>query len=91
MKKIEKKTWPDLFQKILDGDKTFDLRLNDFDVEEGDVLVFKEWDPETKEYTGRMLEKKVGFVGKWKVEDLTKWWSQKDIEEKGLLVMSLLD
>ncbi|HNW71456.1 MAG TPA: DUF3850 domain-containing protein [Candidatus Paceibacterota bacterium] len=91
MKKVEKKTWPDLFQKILDGEKTFDLRLNDFDIEEGDILILKEWDPKTKNYTGRELEKKVGFVGKWKIDDLTIFWSREDIEDKGLQVISLLD
>jgi len=29
--KIEKKYWPEYFQKILDREKTFDLRLVDFD------------------------------------------------------------
>lgn len=90
MRKIEKKTWPELFQKILDGDKTFDLRLNDFEIEEGDSIVFQEWDPETKDYTGRELEKKVGFVGKWKIEELTVFWTKEEIEEKGLQVISLL-
>lgn len=91
MKKVEKKTWPDLFQKILDGDKTFDLRLNDFDIEEGDVLVFKEYDPETKNYTGREVEKKVGFVGRWRINDLTKWWSKEEIDNKGIQVISLIN
>jgi len=90
MKKIEKKTWPEFFQKIINGDKTYDLRLNDFEVEEGDIIVFQEWNPDTKNYTGREIEKKVGFVGKWKVNDLTKWWSKEEIEERGLQVISLL-
>ena len=30
MRKIEKKCWPEYFEKILEGKKTFDLRLNDF-------------------------------------------------------------
>ena len=54
MKKIEKKVWPEYFQEILDGKKTFELRLNDFDIKEGDTLVLKEWNPETKDYTGRV-------------------------------------
>ena len=47
------------FQEILEGKKTFELRLNDFDINEGDILVLKEWSPKTKDYTGRTLEKKV--------------------------------
>ncbi|MCB0745356.1 MAG: DUF3850 domain-containing protein, partial [Ignavibacteriae bacterium] len=36
MRTIEKKVWPDFFQSILDGRKTFELRLNDFEIDEGD-------------------------------------------------------
>lgn len=90
MKKVEKKTWPELFQKIFDGEKTFDLRLNDFDIEEGNILVLKEWDPKTKNYTGREIEKKAGFVGKWKIDDLEVWWSKEELKNKGVQVISLL-
>jgi len=30
--KIKKKTWLELFQKVLNGEKTFDLYLADFEV-----------------------------------------------------------
>ena len=66
MNKIEKKVWPEYFQEILDGKKTYELRLADFDIQEGDILILKEWDPETKEYSGRAIEKKVTYVGKTK-------------------------
>jgi hypothetical protein len=56
---LHKKTWPSLFQKVLSGKKNCDLRLADFDIKEGDTLVLEEWDPKTKEYTGRKIEKKV--------------------------------
>ncbi len=91
MKTIEKKVWPEYFQKIVEGKKTFELRLNDFEIDEGDTLVLKEWDPKTKDYTGRILEKKVGFVGKWKIDDLTQFWPKDDIEKKGIQVISLKD
>jgi len=39
--KIEKKVWPKYFQKILDGDKTFELRLADFKCNPSDVLVLQ--------------------------------------------------
>lgn len=64
--KREKKTWPEYFQKILEGKKTFELRLADWDCKEGDTLVLKEWDPKTKEYTGRTIEKEVTYVIKTK-------------------------
>lgn len=88
MNKIVKKIWPEYFQKILDGEKTFELRLNDFEIDQGDILILKEWDPETKEYTGREVAKRVGYVGKWKIQDL-KFWDEEEILEKGLQVISL--
>lgn len=50
---IHKKIWSKYFELVKAGKKRFELRLADFDVEEGDVLVLEEWDPETKKYTGR--------------------------------------
>jgi len=89
MNKIEKKVLPEYFQEIVDGNKTFELRLNDFEINKGDTLFLKEWDPETKDYTGRELEKEVGYVGKWKIDDLTKFWPREDIDSKGIQVISL--
>ena len=89
MKKVEKKCWPEYFQKIIEGKKTFELRLNDFNISEGDILVLREWDPAIKDYTGRIIEKNVGFVGRWKIEELAKFNSKREIEEKGIQVISL--
>lgn len=89
MKKIEKKVWPQYFKEILNGSKTFELRLNDFEIEEGDILLLREWDPESKSYTGREIEKQVGYVGKWKIGELEKFWKREDIDDRGLQVISL--
>ena len=89
MKKIEKKIWPEYFPKVLEGKKNFEIRLNDFEIEEGDVLLLREWDPKTKEYTGRSVEKEVSYVGKWKIEDFEKFWPKADIESKGIQVIAL--
>ena len=78
--KIEKKTWPDLFEKIISGEKTFELRLADWECQPGDILVLREWDPETKQYTGRQIEKKVTF--RIKTKDL-KFFPKEDIEKYG--------
>lgn len=83
--KHEKKTWPDLFQKILEGEKTFDLRLADWECKEGDILVLKEWDPETKKYTGRVIEKEITFV--LKTKDLA-FFPKEDVEKYGYQIMS---
>ena len=81
---IKKKIWPAYFELVSTGKKKFELRLADFDVKEGDTLVLEEWDPETKEYTGRKIEKKVNYVLKFNLDD----FGQKDeIEKKGLYVI----
>ena len=83
--RIEKKVWPEYFQKILEGKKNYELRLDDFECKEGDILVLKEWDPKTKEYTGRVLEKEVTYVGKTKN---MQFWPKQDIEKYGFQVIS---
>jgi len=89
--KIEKKIWPEYFREIQNGKKTFELRLNDFTITENDTLLLKEWDPATKSYTGREIEKKVGYVGKWKISDLAKFWPQEEIDKNGIQIISLKD
>ena len=89
MRKIEKKVWPEYCQEVFDGKKTFELRLNDFEIEEGDTLLLKEWDQKIKNYTGREISKKVGFVGNWKIDDLTEFWPREEIDKKGIQVISL--
>lgn len=84
---INKKIWPEYFEAVVSGKKKFELRLNDFDINEGDVLVLEEWNPETKEYTGRKIEKKVTYVGKFKLDKL--FWPEEEIKEKGIQIISL--
>lgn len=73
---------------ILDGQKTYDLRLADFKCQPGDVLLLQEWDPKTNTYTGREIRKKVGFVGKTKDWEV---WPKAEIDRLGYQVISLLD
>jgi ASC-1-like (ASCH) protein len=85
--KIKKKVWIEYFEAIKAGKKKFELRLNDFEVSEGDILVLEEWDPKKQEYTGRSVERKVTCVTKFKIGELV--WSKKEIEEKGIQIMSI--
>ena len=55
---IKKKIWPEYFEAVVSGKKKYELRFNDFEINEGDTLMFEEWSPETKEYTGRKIKKK---------------------------------
>lgn len=81
---IEKKVWSEFFQKIVDGDKTFEVRLADFECNPGDTLLLREWDPKAQRYTGRSLEKKVTYI--LKTKDV-KFWPKEDIEKHGLQVI----
>ncbi len=83
--KIEKKIWPEYFEKILSGEKTFELRLADWKCKPGDILVLKEWDPETSKFTSRKIEKIVSYV--LKTKDI-KFWPQKEIKKYGFQIIS---
>ena len=80
-----KKVWPKYFQKILEGKKTYELRLADWKCNEGDILVLREWDPKTKKYTGREIEKEVTYIGKTK--DMN-FWPKEDIEKYGYQIIA---
>jgi Domain of unknown function (DUF3850) len=49
------KCWPEYFNPILWGTKTFEIRKNDRSFHVGDELLLKEWDPKTQLYTGREI------------------------------------
>jgi hypothetical protein len=83
---IKKKIWPNSFQRILNGKKTADLRLADFDIHEGDILILEEYDPKTKQYTGRTIRKKVKNLNKIK---LTDYHSIEDITKYGNWIIEL--
>ena len=82
--KIEKKVWPEYFKKIIDGVKNYELRLADFECSPGDILVLREWDPTTKNYTGRVIEKVVSYVGKTKGQT---FWTKEDVEKYGFQII----
>ena len=86
MKIVKKKTWPEYFELVLAGKKRFDLRVADFDIEEGDILALEEWNPQTKEYTGRKIEKKVDYILKLRLDDFGQ---KEEIERSGLLIIQL--
>jgi hypothetical protein len=58
----ELKTWPKYFQAIYDGEKTFEYRKNDRGFKKGDSLLLKEFNPETQEYTGRVIVADITYV-----------------------------
>ena len=80
----EKKILPVHFEPILDGRKTYEVRLADWACSPGDVLVLREWDPMTKTYTGRAIEKVVTYVGRTKD---AAHWPQEDIDQHGFQII----
>lgn len=87
VREITKKVWPENFESLLNGKRGCDLRVNDFKVNEDDIMVFKEWDPEKKRYTGRSVRRVVKRVNELKPLD---YYTATDLK-KGLLVIELID
>lgn len=55
------KTWPEFFNELLTGTKTFEVRRNDRDFRVGDTLVLMEWS-QTYGYTGRQTVRQVSSI-----------------------------
>lgn len=56
------KSWVGLFDPILDGTKTHDIRVMDRDYQIGDRLCLQEYDPLAKEYTGRYVVVEITYI-----------------------------
>jgi ASC-1-like (ASCH) protein len=50
------KTWPEYFELVLAGIKTFELRKNDREFKLGDTLLLQEFDPAVQKFTGRSFK-----------------------------------
>lgn len=60
----EIKCWPEYYEALLSGEKTFEVRKDDRGYAVGDVLLISEWSPTSGEYTGR--------EGRWEVTYVLK-------------------
>ena len=60
IKKIYKKILPEYFSAVLSGQKTFELRKDEDNIQVGDLLILREWDGER--YTGRAINADVMYV-----------------------------
>lgn len=86
MTEVRKKCWPEFFELILSGKKNSEIRLADFVLKSGDTLILEEWNPKTKKYTGRKLQKKVKNVQK---VDVSKFHSMEEIKKNGFYLIEL--
>lgn len=89
-RRIEKKVWREYFEDLMSGQKSFELRLDNFSCEVGDILVLREVDRETKTYTGRVVEKEVSYVLPFKPDNLA-FWSPEEVRKNGLQIISIKD
>lgn len=83
IKKCEK-IW---FDKVLSGEKKFELRLADWDINKGDILILKEI-KDGKE-TGRIIKKKAGYIAKTK--SMANYFTKEDIDKYGFQIIQLED
>jgi len=84
MATINKKVWREYFEKIVSGKKRLELRLADFEVNEGDTLILEEWDKDKKEYTGRKVEVIATYI--LKTKDQT-FWSPEEVGKYGFQII----
>lgn len=52
-KTVTKKILPQYFNDIIRKEKRFELRKDEDDIQEGDILILKEWDG--NQFTGRAI------------------------------------
>jgi len=87
MATISKKVLPEYSDALASGQKKYELRLNDEEINVGDTLLLKEWDEEKKIYTGREVVRKVTYSRVVRIDQLH--WPEEEIKAKGLRLLSL--
>jgi len=55
------KTWPEYFEKVVSGEKRFEVRKNDRNFNVGDLLLLREFE-QGGWYTGRLIYQKVTYI-----------------------------
>ncbi len=86
MKTIEKKIRPEFFRLVKSRKKNVETRLADFKISAGDILILREWDPKKKNFTGRVLRRKVRAVNHTYAHTIH---SPAEIKKYGLITIEL--
>jgi len=58
----ELKCWPEYFQEIYYNKKRFEIRKNDRNYQVGDLLLLKEYNQKTNEYSGRWSQHEIKYI-----------------------------
>ena len=85
---IHKKCFPEFFESLYKGKRKSEVRLEDFRVGEGDTIIFEEWNPKTKSYTGRKTAKVCRNVMS---VNPTKIYTYDKLQQFGLVLIDLED
>jgi len=82
---IKKKVQRKYFEKILNGTKKWEFRVNDFEISEDDTLTLIELENDSRQPTGREISKKVTDVTKFNPLD---FYSVQEIKDNGVQIIS---
>lgn len=88
MSTINKKCWPEWFEKFCSGERTFELRLADFDLKDGDVINMQEYDPQKLEYTGREAAFKCKKV-EHSAQNPLQFYDVEEVKKKGFWIIGM--
>lgn len=78
MKVHELKTYPHYFQQSLEGNKNFEIRMNDRNFQVGDIVILKEWD--NIKYSGREVIGRIKYILDDRFIGLTKGYVALSLE-----------
>ena len=94
------KTFPNYFQQVWDGEKTFEVRFDDRGYQRGDVLVLREFDrwapctcgpgahrDDCERYSGRTVTARVGCV----LASTPARGNQRGFQGNGYVILSLCE
>ena len=85
---IHKKCWLEWYDKFCSGERTFELRLADFDLKSEDILIFEEYNPESGEYTGRKAEFKCKKV-EHSAQNPLQFYDVEDVKKNGFWIIEI--
>lgn len=87
MRTVIKQIDTEWFEMIVSGKKKFELRLADFNIDDGDTLRLEEWVGKdiNRKPTGRFIEKRVTYARRVDLEDWIK--IQPELIAKGFYVL----
>jgi hypothetical protein len=80
---IALKSWPENFAEIEKGCRV-DLRINDKPYKHGSMLLFQEFNPETKQYTGKTATRQIKRITPWKPAE---YYAPEQIRTQGIAVL----